>query len=299
MMPTRCMLSLCEPHLPAFLSRTESFFVLAHCKRIWLSAVVTMNDFSAMNDDNKGGENSIEIVATRIKERALELASERARVELAKAELSELQQLLDEETKTNGAIRRTMLSTVRSRHGVEMELWKVRDQQEERFAKLGEYQRETDEANAEMAELRTAWGDAVRDLYVEHDLQRELYRRSVEGGIKRREQRIKERDQRLLQLVDETKVFQEETKRMVEETKKLEKNILDMDNREGKEDEEVAALSMNIRNTIAKVRQDCMSFCCCFVSFIWLNVLFFGDRELLYDEPYAMLRKLSSKPIQR
>jgi len=234
-----------------------------------------MNDFSAMHQDD-GGENSIAAVAARIQERANEVASERAAVELAKAQLQELQTLLKNERKMNDTIRRIMLSTVRSRHGVEMELCKIRDEQEERLFNVEQYQRETQEAVEEMEQVHDVWEDTVRDVYVEHDLQRELYRRSVHGRIKRREQHMKERDQKLHQLAQETKIFEEETKRMEEETKQLEKNIIDLDSREEKEDEQVAALAMQIRATIAKVRNvlsciDGNKYMYCAVSHVCLN----------------------------
>lgn len=202
---------------------------------------------------SEGGENSIAAVAARIQERATEVASERAAVELAKAELAQLQNILQQEEKKTGAVRRTMLSTVRERHGVEMELYKVCDLQEERLSKLDDYQRETNDAKEEMMQVHEDWEDTVDDLYVEHNLQRELYKRCVNGRIKRREECIKERDQKLRQLEQETKSFEEETKHMTEETRQLEENIVDMDSREEKEDEEVTALSMQIRATIQKV----------------------------------------------
>lgn len=143
-------------------------------------------------------------VATRIKARLSELATERALVEFVKSDLEGLQNVLGEEIRKNGTVRRSMLSTVRARHGVELELWKVREQQEARLAKVHEYQRETDEAKDEENELQEAWEETVKGVYVDHDLQRELYKRSVQGCIRRRAQRVEEREQRLRQLEQES-----------------------------------------------------------------------------------------------
>jgi chromosome segregation ATPase len=211
-----------------------------------------MSDFSAMNEQ-QGGENSIAVVAARIQERANEAASERAAIELAKAELAELEQVLKEESKQTTRVRRTMLETVRLRHGVEMELLQIRNQQEERLSKLEENQRETEQVKEEITKVHDEWEGAVKDLYVEHELQRELYRRSVSGRIKRREELVKEREERLRQVERETRAFEEETQRMVEETKRLEKSALEADSREQKEDEEMDALAMQIQATIQKV----------------------------------------------
>jgi hypothetical protein len=194
-------------------------------------------------------------VATRIKARLSELATERALVELVKSDLEGLNYVLDEEIRKNGTVRRSMLSTVRARHGVELELWKVREQQEARMDKVDEYQRETDEAEDQANVLHGDWEEAVKDLYVDHDLQRELYKRSVQGRIRRREQRVEEREQRLRQLEQESKTFENEARLMADQTKQLELKILDTDDREAAEDEEVAALAMQIRATVAKVRR--------------------------------------------
>jgi chromosome segregation ATPase len=212
-----------------------------------------MNPFSSMSADDIGGENGIAAVATRIQERALELVSERAAVELAKAEMEEIQQALDEETKKNGAVRRTMLSIVRSRHGLELELWKVKDQQEERLTKIFEYECETEKLNDGASELEEVWEETVRDLYVDHDMQRELFSRSVQGRIRRRENHIKDRERRLRQLQQESKQFEQEEKRMVHQTNQLKSKIAETNERKETEDEEVAALAMQIRSTVAKV----------------------------------------------
>ena len=204
--------------------------------------------------EDKGGDNSIYAVADRIQSRAMELAKERALVELAKSELEQLQHVLDEETTRNRAVRRTMLSTVRARHGVELELWKIREQHEALLSKLDEYQRETVEAKDQVNELQEVWEKAVRELYVDHDLELELYKRSVQGRIRRREQRTEERERRLRQLEQESRAFEDEAKLMLDQMKKIEEKILETDDREAAEDEEVAALAMQIRATVAKVR---------------------------------------------
>lgn len=209
--------------------------------------------------DDEGGDNGIYAVADRIQSRAVELAKERALVELAKSELEQLQRVLDEETRKNGAVRRSMLSTVRSRHGVELELWKIREQHEALLSKLDEYQRETDEAKDQVSELQEVWEKDVRELYVDHDLELELYKRSVQGRIRRRERRIEERERRLRQLEQESKAFEDEAKLMSDQMKQLEQKILETDDREAAEDEEVAALAMQIRATVAKVRRNVQS----------------------------------------
>jgi hypothetical protein len=200
------------------------------------------------------GNGDMAAVASRIQARLSELATERALVELVKSDLEGLQNVLNEEIRKHGTVRRSMLSTVRARHGVELELWKVREQQETRLAKVHEYQRETEEVKDQANELQGAWEDAVKGLYVDHDLERELYKRSVQGCIRRREQRVEEREQRLRRLEQESKAFENEALLMADQAKQLEQKILDTDDREAAEDEEVAALAMQIRATVANVR---------------------------------------------
>jgi chromosome segregation ATPase len=173
--------------------------------------------------DDEGGDNGIYAVADRIQSHAVELAKERALVELAKSELEQLQRVLDEETRKNGAVRRSMLSTMQARHGVELKLWKIREQHEALLSKLDEYQRETDEAKDQVSELQEVWEKDVRELYVDHDLKLELYKRSVQGRIRRRERRIEERERRLRAVRDAEEAYQKASKEMTKwEQKRME-----------------------------------------------------------------------------
>jgi len=201
-----------------------------------------------MNDE---GENSIAAVAQRIQERANQVASERASVQVHKAELAELQALLQQEQAETYATRRTMLSTVRERHGVEMELFQIQDLLQERLDRLQEYEQETYQVQQEQAQVSDEWEETLQD-YVEQYMQRELYKRSVQGRIQQRQECIQERNDKLHQLQREQASFQRETKITVQETKRLEAKIVEMDSGEEKRDEQVAALSMQIQATIQK-----------------------------------------------
>jgi chromosome segregation ATPase len=202
-----------------------------------------------MNDE---GESSIAAVAQRIHERANQVASERASVQVHKAELAELQALLQQEQAKTNATRRTMLSTVRERHGVEMELFQIQDLLQERLDKLQEYEQETDQLQQEQARVSDEWEEETLQDYVEQHLQREFYKRSVQGRIQQRQECIQERNDKLHQLQQEQASFQRETNIMAQETKRLEAKIVEMDSGEEKQDEQVAALSMQIQATIQK-----------------------------------------------
>jgi chromosome segregation ATPase len=145
-----------------------------------------------------------------------------------------------------------MLSTVRERHGVEMELFQIQDLLQERLDKLQEYEQETYQVQQEQAQVSDEWEETLQD-YVEQYMQRELYKRSVQGRIQQRQECIQERSDKLHQLQREQASFQQETKIIVQETKRLEAKIVEMDSGEEKRDEQVAALSMQIQATIQKV----------------------------------------------
>lgn len=199
------------------------------------------------------GENSIAVVAARIQERAREVASELAAVELAKSELQQLQTMLEKETKETNAVRHGMLSTVRERHGVELELFQIQSQQEECLANLQQYKRETQQAKEEMNQVHDEWESTVKNVYVQHDLQRQLYKRSVSSRIQQRQDFLKQQDRRLRKVQQETLAFQQEMKQMVEQTEQLEQNIVEMDGRIGKDDDEMDALHRQIQAARKKV----------------------------------------------
>jgi hypothetical protein len=134
-----------------------------------------------------------------------------------------------------------------------MELFQIQDLLQERLDKLQEYEQETDQLQQEQARVSDEWEEETLQDYVEQHLQREFYKRSVQGRIQQRQECIQERNDKLQQLQQEQASFQRETNIMAQETKRLEAKIVEMDSGEEKQDEQVAALSMQIQATIQKV----------------------------------------------
>jgi hypothetical protein len=134
-----------------------------------------------------------------------------------------------------------------------MELFQIQDLLQERLDKLQEYEQETDQLQQEQARVSDEWEEETLQDYVEQHLQREFYKRSVQGRIQQRQDCIQERNDKLHQLQREQASFQRETNIMAQETKRLEAKIVEMDSGEEKQDEQVAALSMQIQATIQKV----------------------------------------------
>lgn len=193
-------------------------------------------------------------VVSRIQERALHLASQRGLRDVAQAELETMENRLRQEQFTNAEIRRKLLIEVRNRHGLEIELLNIRDQAKERAERI------VDERNQAMIEDKNAdkmeyvWKQSIQDIYASHEVQQQIYLRSLEKRIQYRQQESKKRERKIEFLNTQTSKFIQEELFMVDEVQRMQNAAQQIDLREETEDEEVSNLAMMIKVTLTKVR---------------------------------------------
>ena len=200
-----------------------------------------------------GPSDSIMAVAAKIHERALQLTSERATRDMAKAELDETNLVLAEETDRYHQARRKLLSSVRRRNGVELEVYRIQDQQKEHMHTAERLEKETAKLNAMADATERQWTDMIERTIAPHFVKRRVFENALEGRIVA-QQVVEERRKRKLaflleeasQYADECAHVRDETKQVRAETKRVKQNA-------ARQDEELSGLSMQIKATIAKV----------------------------------------------
>ena len=205
----------------------------------------------------------IAAVAARIQDRASQLMSERRVLDLVKAEEEEQQAILDEELEMCGAVRREYLSAIRSRHGIELELWKIEEQKKECVESMETLQDETLDLRAYKEELQGDWEDLAGNVLAGHHLKREIYRCSIQAHIGKREQQMLKRKRQLMAVTQKVDVFREDTQSAEEEKERIRKDLENLKNTELEEDEDLSNLALRVREMVAKVGEDCAGFDAC------------------------------------
>lgn len=196
---------------------------------------------------------NISAVAAQIKEKALQLASERASRDVAVAELEAARRRLAEETKKNEVVRRELLSTVRTRHGMELEIFKIKEQQEGRLEATKKLTEETAELHSKARKMDEEWKSTWNEMYSFHEAKRDLYQRSLEIHIQRSQAVKRRRKQKLDCLSRESGKMMGEANNTRGEIEMLRKALQDSERKEEIETEEISSLSMQIKSTLLKV----------------------------------------------
>jgi len=194
----------------------------------------------------------IATVAQRIRDRALQLEAARRELSQLEATVRTARDDLAAERRSHAAGRADLLTAVRSRHGVELELLAVRDRAVAVDDEIGRIRAEAAQVRTAAAERRERWADAEAALCVPHEVEAGTHRLAAEDAVRRLEERREERERRLRGLADRTARAAEEEAEQRREADRLREEAAELEGREEAEDEEVAALAMQIRATIRK-----------------------------------------------
>jgi hypothetical protein len=205
------------------------------------------------NDDGVPfSSNGIGAMVNRMQERNLQLASERALRDVRQSQLDALQEDLQQLTSQTNNVRRKHLSVVRTRHGVELELWRMRDQHEERVKETKMAVQRAQEVSQATAAMEATWKRSIQELYAPHDVEQEIYRRALDKTIRARQTIAKRREQKLNFFRNRATELPSSDLDTEEDTETRQKDVERLDRKEEAEDEEVASIAMQIKATLAK-----------------------------------------------
>lgn len=194
----------------------------------------------------------IAAVAARIKDRSVQLSSERAVLELVRLEQKEHQASLDEETELSQAIRQEFLSTVRGRHGVESEVWNVKNKRQGCI----EMTQRDEEAATSLSETRNGyqagWEQLVQEILAGHSVSQGAYRGSFEATIKLRNDTMETRKLQLESLGDHLDSLDRHN-RLCHERERLQMALEELKAAVLHGDDEVSRLALEVQEQVAKV----------------------------------------------
>ena len=117
---------------------------------------------------------------------------------------------------------------------------------------IGRIQTATEQIRAATAERRSRWSDVEAMVCVPHEVEAGTHHLAARDVLRRLDERRERRARRLTRLTDRTRLAAEDCAALQREMDRLREEMAEMERREEAEDEEVAALAMQIRATIRK-----------------------------------------------
>mmetsp|Transcript_9198 Transcript_9198/g.13420 ORF Transcript_9198/g.13420 Transcript_9198/m.13420 type:complete len:241 (-) Transcript_9198:187-909(-) len=189
-------------------------------------------------------------MAAHLQQQAMQIAQESNLVDSKKAEVAELQRQLQEATQQNNELRRHLLTALRSRHGVELELMKVQDRQKERKQRTEICVQETREFEEKTTRAEEEFEEAVNNTYAPQKAMQEIYAHAMKMKLRNQREAKKRRDQQLSVFRRKTDEMNHGEETMNTKMGKFKREIEQFNMREEPDDEVVSGLAMQIKATL-------------------------------------------------
>jgi uncharacterized protein YlzI (FlbEa/FlbD family) len=194
---------------------------------------------------------SIQAVAQKILEKANTLQSERKTLEqLTLLESSRYKSSQDEEDQYD-LIRMDLLQVLRMRHGLELELIQITREEQDVLDRIEKYKEQISIQEKELNE----WKEAVEDemkMMAPHLCKIRLYQMDIEGNLEQKQEMKRKRKEKLDDLLFKHERNVVDVTEYVKELSHIEDEIEIMKDEGKQEDEEIAALGLQIRAMLEK-----------------------------------------------
>ena len=198
---------------------------------------------------------SLSSVANRIQERNNALLSEIAQLDLLQAQHEEATHQLTQEQHSSTNARKQLLSAVRSRHGLELECLRLKEESTSIDTTVSKLQSSINDIRNQTTQLQTKFGTTHEPIYAQHDVSTKLYSMQSKSILLRAQKKIQHREDKLRHLAEETKRQAAEAEEMRAERERIRLEIGEMERREEDEDDEMGGLTMQIKQILAKVSE--------------------------------------------
>eukprot|EP00970_Alexandrium_tamarense_P019695 scaffold14365_cov207-Alexandrium_tamarense.AAC.1 len=195
---------------------------------------------------------SLSSVANRIQERNNALLSEIAQLDLLQAQHEEAKHQLTQEQHSSTNARKQLLSAVRSRHGLELECLRLKEESTSIDTTVSKLQSSINDIRNQTTQLQTKFGTTHEPIYAQHDVSTKLYSMQSKSILLRAQKKIQHREDKLRHLAEETKRQTAEAEEMRAVRERIRLEIGEMERREEDEDDEMGGLTMQIKQILAK-----------------------------------------------
>jgi len=198
-------------------------------------------------------KNGIAAIAAKFQDRASQLASEQATLDVNRERLREAQCQLEHEEIQHTKARREMLTCVCTHHTAELDRMALEEQVETKKRCIEQSRWEVKELQSKLEQMRRRIEDQQSN-YTGHIVETELFRRIFEGEIRRNKEEAEKREQTLVQILRESEQAQRDMDDINRQIDILVQEQRPMEEKAEIEDEEITAIGMQIKATLAKKR---------------------------------------------
>ena len=156
--------------------------------------------------------------------------------------------------KIDRTLKKLLLSTLRSKHGMELELLELENKIDATKKEHEAIEQETEEIKAQTERLKSNLEQYTNEIYAPHEVEMSLFSLVVEDQLCNMEEKRRHREVELCEISVRADMAIERTTALNNEREHLLTQIATLNNDEEKEDEESTALSLQLKATVAKVR---------------------------------------------
>lgn len=180
---------------------------------------------------------------------------------------------MEADRKASTAVRKEFLTAARSLHGVELEIFRVKEESASIEKSTMHLKSKIDEVRHQTNELRRKFDEQQAPIFAAHDLSMNLYCRKSEALLVRAQRRKQRREEKLSKLNERIAMQWKKAQDMRAKRQRIKEECLGMSRREEEEDEEAVALNLQIKSIIGKVR-----------NFLFVTNVFILIRDFLTSE---------------
>jgi len=194
-------------------------------------------------------------VASRLKERASQLASENASLQLHEFQLLETETKLLNIQRRSKELRKCFLSVELAHHEIEMSTMLTEEEKQIKSEEARQIILEVEQRNKETMEQKKRWDEKARSVYVSHVVELDVRLRLLESTAKYHECEKNQRIfylQNICQMTDQTKLSLE---KINEQEMALCEELLVSENKEQGDDEDASAMATQIKSTLSKRKE--------------------------------------------
>lgn len=202
-------------------------------------------------NSNCGG--GIAAVASRIQERALQLAKEQKALQCAQEELKNLHVQHAEANQLYRTIHQGYLESLIQLHSVELECGMAQQSIADYTKKTSKVKQQTKEILQELQLDQKTWEDTIQKQIVQHSVRQELYQKHLQNAIQASRNTTARRKEMVTQIGQWTEQYDCDRKATIEEQQHLQEEISRMTQVEEETNKQVESLASQVRLALAKV----------------------------------------------
>lgn len=194
---------------------------------------------------------SIQAVGQKILEKANCLKSERNTLEQLTLLESSLYESHQDEQNQYNRIRMDLLKVLRMRHGLELELMQMTREEQDVLYRVETYKEELSIQERELKQWKNSIEDEIK-MIGPHLCKIRLYQMEIEGTLEQKQRMKRKRQEQLDELRFKHERNSSDVIEYTKECNQIEEEIEIMKDEEKREDEEIAALGLQIRAMLEK-----------------------------------------------